>query len=139
MRKTKRHAIQSSMPHEADLNDRCRHFADGPRLCENALFAVIRAIRFALRFVGHLMRRFVEGLDRGQSTLFPASLDDSVTEDHPVHAVDVFVDGLDLDKLGFIGVQPLDTGRPSYHTAVMLKSYIYGDLNRAPVSTRLGR
>ena len=53
-------------------------------LCENALFAVIRAIRFALRFVGHLMRRFIEGLDRGQSTLFPASLDDYVTEDNPV-------------------------------------------------------
>jgi hypothetical protein len=27
------------------------------------------------------MKRFVEGLDRGQSTLFPASLDDYVTED----------------------------------------------------------
>jgi hypothetical protein len=27
----------------------------------------------------------------------------------------VFVDGLDLDKLGFGGVQPLDTGRPGYH------------------------
>jgi transposase len=60
------------------------------------------------------MKRFVEGVDRGQSTLFPASLDDYVTEDNPVRAVDVFVDGLDLDKLGFAGVQPLDTGRPSY-------------------------
>jgi len=67
------------------------------------------------------MKRFVEGVDRGQSTLFPASLDDYVTEDNPVRAVDVFVDGLDLDKLGFMGVQPLDTGRPSYHPGVMLK------------------
>jgi transposase len=50
------------------------------------------------------MKRFVEGLDRGQSTLFPASLEDYVTEDNPVRAVDVFVDGLDLDKLGFVGV-----------------------------------
>src|SRR5262245_59318158 len=41
------------------------------------------------------------------------SLDDYVTEDNPVRAVDVFVDGLDLEKLGFVGVQPLDTGRPS--------------------------
>ena len=30
------------------------------------------------------MKRFVEGLDRGQGTLFPASLDDYVTEDNPV-------------------------------------------------------
>jgi transposase len=50
------------------------------------------------------MKRFVEGLDRGQSTLFPASLDDYVSEDNPVRAVDVFVDGLDLGKLGFVGV-----------------------------------
>ena len=89
-------------------------------------------------FAGHLMR-FVEGLDRGQSTLFPASLDDYVTEDNPVRAVDVFVDGLDLDKLGFVGVQPLDTGRPSYHPGVMLKLYIYGYLNRVPSSRRLER
>jgi hypothetical protein len=41
------------------------------------------------------MKRFVEGLDRGQSTLFPTSLDDYVIEDNPVRAVDVFVDGLD--------------------------------------------
>jgi len=58
------------------------------------------------------MKRFVEGVDRGQRTLFPASLDDYVTEENPVRAVDVFVDGLDLDKLGFVSVQPLDTGRP---------------------------
>jgi transposase len=54
------------------------------------------------------MKRFVEGLDRGQSMLFPASLDDYVSEDNPVRAVDVFVDSLDLDKLGFVGVQPVD-------------------------------
>jgi transposase len=58
------------------------------------------------------MAGFVEGVDRGQNTLFPAVLDDYVGEDNPVRAVDVFVDGLDLDKLGFVGVQPLDTGRP---------------------------
>jgi transposase len=85
------------------------------------------------------MKRFVEGLDRGQSTLFPASLDDYVTEDNPVRAVDVFIDGLDLNKLGFVGVQPLDTGRPSYHPGTMLKLYIYGYINRIPSSRRLER
>jgi hypothetical protein len=38
------------------------------------------------------MAGFVEGVDRGQSTLFPAVLDDYVAEDNPVRAVDVFVD-----------------------------------------------
>jgi transposase len=85
------------------------------------------------------MAGFVEGVDRGQSTLFPAVLDDYVTEDNPVRAVDVFVDGLDLDKLGFVGVQPFDTGRPGYHPRMMLKLYIYGYLNRVPSSRRLER
>jgi transposase len=85
------------------------------------------------------MAGFVEGVDRGQSTLFPALLDEYVAEDNPVRAVDVFVDGLDLDKLGFVGVQPLDTGRPGYHPGMMLKLYIYGYLNRVPSSRRLER
>ena len=69
--------------------------------------------------------------------MFPAVLDDYLAEDNPVRAVDVFVDGLDLDKLGFVGVQPLDTGRPGYHPGMMLKLYIYGYLNRVPSSRRL--
>ena len=85
------------------------------------------------------MAGFVEGVDRGQGTLFPALLDDYVAEDNPVRAVDVFVDGLDLDKLGFVGVQPLDTGRPGYHPGTMLKLYIYGYLNRVPSRRRLER
>ena len=39
------------------------------------------------------MSGFVEGLERSQSTLFPAMLDDYVAEDNPVRAVDAFVDG----------------------------------------------
>src|SRR5262249_23267268 len=65
--------------------------------------------------------------------------DDYVSEDNPVRAVDVFVDSLNLDKLGFVGVQPLETGRPSYHPGMMLKLYIYGYLNRVPSSRRLER
>lgn len=72
------------------------------------------------------MKRFVEGRDRGQSTLFPAVLDDYVGEDNPVRAIDAFVDGLDLAKLGFHGVALLATGRPAYHPAPLLKIYIYG-------------
>lgn len=58
------------------------------------------------------MAGFVERIGREQSTLFPARLDDYVADDNPVRAVDVFVDGLDIDKLGFMRVQPLDVGRP---------------------------
>jgi transposase len=85
------------------------------------------------------MKGFVEGADRGQSALFPALLDDYVGEDNPVRAIDVFVDGLDLAKLGFDGVEPLATGRPAYHPATQLKIYIYGYLNRIQSSRRLER
>ena len=49
------------------------------------------------------MKRFVEGTDRGQSTLFPECLDDWVDEDNPVRVIDVFVDALDLGALDFGG------------------------------------
>jgi transposase len=85
------------------------------------------------------MRRFVEGTDRGQSTLFPECLGDWISEDNPVRVIDVFVDELDLAELGFDGVEPEVTGRPSYHPSVLLKLYIYGYLNRVQSSRRLER
>jgi transposase len=85
------------------------------------------------------MKRFVEGVDRSQSTLFPERLDDWVDEDNAVRVVDVYVDGLDLGCLGFGGVEPQATGRPAYHPAVLLKLYIYGYLNRVQSSRRLER
>src|SRR6202166_4684007 len=85
------------------------------------------------------MRRFVEGTDRGQSTLFPECLEDWIDEDNPVRVIDVFVEELDLGGLGFGGVAPEITGRPSYHPSVLLKLYIYGYLNRVQSSRRLER
>jgi len=85
------------------------------------------------------MRRFVEGTDREQSTLFPECLEDWICEDNPVRAIDVFIDELDLAQLGFGGVEPEVTGRPSYHPSVLLKLYVYGYLNRVQSSRRLER
>ena len=42
------------------------------------------------------MKRFVEAVDRGQSTLFPDRLEDWIGDDNPVQMIDVFVDALDL-------------------------------------------
>src|SRR5947207_7857119 len=81
------------------------------------------------------MSGFVEGIDRSQSTFFPAMLDDYVAEDNLVRAVDAFVEGLELGKLGFGRVAPLEKGRPSYHLATLLKIYIYGYLNRSEEHT----
>jgi transposase len=87
---------------------------------------------------GGSMKRYIEGADRGQWTLLPECLDDWVSEDNPVRAIDAFVDALDLAELGF-KVQPAETGRPSFHPSVPLKLYVYGYLNRVQSSRRLER
>ena len=84
-----------------------------------------------------IMKRFVEGADRGQSTLLPECLDGWVDEENPVRVIDAFVDALELGDLGFGGVEPAATGRPSFHSSVLLKLYIYGYLNRVQSSRRL--
>ena len=83
------------------------------------------------------MKRFIEGQDRSQSTVFPERLEDWVSEDNPVRVIDVFVDELDLGGLGFRRVVPEVTGRPGYHPAALLKIYVYGSLNRIQSSLRL--
>src|SRR5229473_2204254 len=106
-----------------------------PWLRENALSAMIRLAICR----GAFMKRFVEGADRGQSTLLPECLDEWVEESNSVRVVDSFVDALDLADLGFEGVEAAATGRPAYHPSVLLKLYIYGYLNRVQSSRRLER
>ncbi len=72
------------------------------------------------------MSRNIKGSSRFQVTLFPEMLDD-------------FVDGLDLENLGFKGVQSKATGRPGYHPAILLKICSYGYLNRIQSSRCLER
>ena len=59
------------------------------------------------------MSGFVEGIDRSQSTFFPAMLDDYVAEDNLVRAVDAFVEGLELGKLGLVGLRRWKKGGPA--------------------------
>src|SRR5436190_11463724 len=110
------------------------NFRDGSRLCENPTDAMI-----ALLNRGGVMKGFVQGADRQQTTLLPECLDDWVDESNPVRAVDVFVYALELRDLGFDGVDPAATGRPGDHPSPMLKLYIYGYLNRVQSSRRLER
>jgi transposase len=83
------------------------------------------------------MGRYVEGQDRTQNVLFPERLDDWIHEDSTVRVIDVFVDELDLRKLGFDRAEPAATGRPAYSPATLLKIYVYGYLNRVQSSRRL--
>jgi len=85
------------------------------------------------------VKRFIEGEDRNQSTLFPECLDDYISEENPVRVIDVFVDELDLTRLGFRRIEPKVTGRPAYHPSMLLKLFIYAYLNRVQSSRRIER
>jgi len=85
------------------------------------------------------MSHHIKGRSRSQATLFPEVLDDFVSANNPVRVIDVFVDELDLNELGFLGVVPKDTGRPNYHPAMLLKLYLYGYLNHIQSTRRLER
>lgn len=85
------------------------------------------------------MRRFIEGVHREQSTLFPERIEDYVSDDNPVRVIDIFIDELNLLELGFESAEPKATGRPAYHPSTMLKLYVYGYLNKIQSSRRLER
>jgi transposase len=69
----------------------------------------------------------------------PAVAELKPSGEHPVRAIDVFVDELDLAKLGFGGAEPEATRRPAYHPATMLKICVYGYLNQVQSSRSLER
>ena len=89
----------------------------GRRLCGNARSGI-----FPGDVRGTRVKRFIEGQDLAQLML-PECLDDFVEEDNPVRVVDSFIEELDLAVLGFAGVLPEATSRPSYHPASLLKIY----------------
>jgi transposase len=79
----------------------------------------------------------IAGDNRDQMLLLPDAVDDYVGAENPVRFIDAFVDGLDLNSLGFARAAPKATGRPGYAPADLLKLYIYGYLNRVRSSRRL--
>jgi transposase len=85
------------------------------------------------------MKRFIEGANRAQATILSECLDDYISDDNPVRAIDAFIEALDLSSLGFDGMHAEATGRPSYHPSTLLKIYVYGYLNRIQSSRRLER
>jgi transposase len=80
---------------------------------------------------------YINGMNRDQVLLFPEILDDYIADNNPVRFIDVYVDSLDLEALGFKYALSKETGRPSYNPADMLKLYIYGYLNKIRSSRRL--
>ena len=80
---------------------------------------------------------YVQGASRGQITLMPECVDDYINEDNAVRVIDIYIDRLDLNTLGFTKVELCETGRPPYAPQDLLKLYVYGYMNRIRSSRRL--
>jgi transposase len=94
-------------------------------------------------------RRYKNGQYRHQFTLLPPSIEDYVSEQNPVRAIDAYIATLNLSQLQFKNtaysnsegqaVYGISPGQPAYDPAILLKLYLYGYLNRIHSSRRLER
>lgn len=80
--------------------------------------------------------KYLKGKDRNQITIFPVSIDQSITNDNEVRVIDLFVDSIAIKEFGF-KVDFIENGRPAYHPADLLKLYLYGYLNKVRSSRDL--
>jgi transposase len=83
------------------------------------------------------MPKHIEGVSRGQVSLFADRLEDYVPADSLVRVLDAYVDRVDVRGLGFVRAVPAATGRPGYAPATLLKLYLYGYLHGVRSSRRL--
>lgn len=77
--------------------------------------------------------------DRHSRILFPASLEEYVSESDPVRVYDVFVDSLDIEELGITIYMESQVGAPNYDPIAMLKLLVYGYSYGIRSSRRLER
>jgi transposase len=80
--------------------------------------------------------KYIIGLNRAQTYLFPVTLNDAVIPENEVRLLDLFVGSLDLESFGF-KLEHIENGRPAYHPSDLLKLYIYGYLNKVRSSRDL--
>jgi len=82
--------------------------------------------------------RYKAVINRHQPSLFPPSMEDYVTEENPVRAIDAYVESLDMCSFNFRNAGDQSTaGQPAYPPQGLLKLYLYGYLNRVRSSRRL--
>ena len=80
---------------------------------------------------------FIEGEERNQGALFPATLEEFIPGDHVCRVIEAFVERLEMGELGFARAEAAETGRPGYDPRDLLKLYLYGYLHQVRSSRRL--
>ena len=74
-------------------------------------------------------------IDRNQLSII--ALEEMVAKDSFARLVDLFVEALALEDLGFMHVRHEQEGRPPYHPKILLKLYMYGYRHGLRSSTKL--
>ena len=82
--------------------------------------------------------KYIKGHNRNQLTFFPTTMEESIALDNEVRLIDLFVDSLDLEKMGF-KLDYIENGRPAYHPKDLVKLYLYGYMNSIRSSRKLER
>lgn len=81
--------------------------------------------------------RYIEGMQRTQTELFPETLDSYISEDNVIRFIDEYVNTLDLKALGFTYSETKATGRKPYNPSTLIKLYIYGYMKKIRSSRHL--
>jgi transposase len=82
---------------------------------------------------------YIKGSERGQSVLFPSTVDEYIEESNSVRAIAAFLARVDFAKLGFVRARAAETGRPGYDPRLLMGLFIWGHLNGIRSSRKLER
>jgi transposase len=82
---------------------------------------------------------YIKGSERGQSILFPATIDEYIEAENTVRAIAAFVGRVNFEKLGFVRARAAETGRPGYDPRLLMGLYLWGHLNGVRSSRKLER
>lgn len=82
---------------------------------------------------------YIKGSERGQSVMFPSTVDEYIEESNSVRAIAAFLARVDFAKLGFVRARAAETGRPGYDPRLLMGLFIWGHLNGIRSSRKLER
>ena len=85
------------------------------------------------------MSRYVIGENREQISLEPMCLDDMISEDNSVRAIEIIVDNMNIRELGFKYSETAETGRKPFNPSDMFKLYAYSYHNGIRSSRKIER
>ena len=75
------------------------------------------------------MDRYKSIMNRYQLSLMPMCLDDMISTDNEVRAIDAIADSIDIQSMGFTYSETKETGRKPYSPIDMIKLYTYSYFN----------